>query len=634
MLLFAENVSKYFGERTLFSGVDLRIEDKDAIGLIGTNGVGKTTLFRILSGEDTDYKGIVSRARGLKIGYTSQHVAKSDTVTAYEHTLSVFADLIEIENKIDELARMMEYDHSNETINRFNVLSERFEREGGLTFRSRARSALLGLGFSDDELSKPLSALSGGQKSKISLARLLVSGADLLFLDEPTNHLDVKSATWLEEYLLSFQGAYVVISHDRYFLDKVTNKTVEIEHGTVKIYTGGYTVYQQKKREELENEKKHYAETVKEIKRIEGIIEQQRQWSQERNYITIAHKQKSIDRLENGLVRPEEEERGVTFRFPVKYSGAQEVLTVRGLSCAFGSNVLFSDAALTLMKGDRAFLLGANGCGKTSLFKTLIGEYSNEGYIRFGAGITVGYFDQIQDGLHFDKDVLHELWDEYPNMSETEARTYLGGFLFKGQDVFKSVADLSGGERARLAILKIMLSGANLLLLDEPTNHLDIKSKEALETALESYEGTLLMISHDRYFINKLSTKVYEINRRGITGFNGNYNDYLEKRVPDEEPKKAEKTPGVGAVSYRERKERESRIKKLKGKISRDEAAVDAVSARIEELRSRLLLDDVMADYLKISQINTELEKAEAELESKMSEWENDTLELSEMQSE
>jgi len=634
MLLFAENVSKYFGERTLFSGVDLRIEDKDAIGLIGTNGVGKTTLFRILSGEDTDYKGIVSRARGLKIGYMSQHVAKSDTVTAYEHTLGVFADLIEIENKIDELAGMMEHDHSNETINCFNALSERFEREGGLTFRSKARSALLGLGFSDDELSKPLSALSGGQKSKISLARLLVSGADLLFLDEPTNHLDVKSATWLEEYLLSFQGAYVVISHDRYFLDKVTNKTVEIEHGTVKSYIGGYTVYQQKKREEIENEKKHYAETVKEIKRIEGIIEQQRQWSQERNYITIAHKQKSIDRLENGLVKPEEEERGVTFRFPVKYSGAQEVLIVRDLSCAFGSNVLFSDADLTLMKGDRAFLLGANGCGKTSLFKTLIGEYSNDGYIRFGSGITVGYFDQIQDGLHFDKDVLHELWDEYPNMSETEARTYLGGFLFKGQDVFKSVADLSGGERARLAILKIMLSGANLLLLDEPTNHLDIKSKEALETALGSYEGTLLMISHDRYFINKLSTKVYEINRGGITGFDGNYNDYLEKRVPDEQPKKAEKTPSVGAVSYRERKERESRIKKLKGKVSRDEAAVDAVSARIEKLRSRLLLDDVMSDYLKISQINTELEEAEAQLESKMAEWENDTLELSRLEGE
>ncbi len=629
MLLGINDLSVSFAERTLFSGASVEVREGEKIGFVGVNGCGKTTLFRVLSGEISPDSGSVHIAGGCRIGFMEQFACRNSDRTLYDETLTIFSELEEMEFQIMELHDKIDFgDCSDEIISRQSFLQEKFEREGGLTYKSRTAAALTGLGFAKEDFSLNVNALSGGQRSKLQLAKLLLSDADLLLLDEPTNHLDIRSVEWLERFLADYRGAYIVISHDRYFLDKVTERTIELENRKIHDYKGNYTRFLELKAEDLERRRKVYDSTVKEINRIEGIIEQQKRWNQAHNYVTIASKQKSIDKLEETLEKPEDAPEVIKFSFKSADGCGNDVLEAKGLSLSFGGKRLFRAADLDIKKGERVFLIGSNGCGKTSLFRILMGQYTpDSGEFRFGARVQVGYFDQAQRGLTESKSALDEVWDEYPRMTETEVRTALAAFLFKGDDIYKKISELSGGERARVALLKLMLSGANFLLLDEPTNHLDITSCEALENALMNYDGTLLVISHDRYLINKLADRVYKLTADGTENYLGNYDYYLEKQLekPEavaEKPKRSEQ-----AISYKQRKERDSERRRLNTAITRAEQESDRLDKLISEKAARLA---EFTDYQAAMELSEEIESLRVEQEKALERWEAASLALEE----
>lgn len=632
LLLGLNNIAMGFGDRTLFSEVTFEVYSDDRIGFVGVNGSGKTTLFRLLKGEHTPEEGNLHIAGSCKIGFMEQFACKGSHRTLLDEALTVFSRLEDMELELEELHDRIDAGaHDLDTISRQTALSEQFERDGGLTFRSRTASALMGLGFSESDLKLPVDVLSGGQRSKLQLAKLLLSDANLLLLDEPTNHLDIQSVEWLERFLADYRGAYIVISHDRYFLDKVTNRTIELENGRIDCYKGNYSRFLQLKEEEMERRRKVYDATMKEISRIEGIIEQQKRWNQERNYVTIAHKQKSIDRLEATLVKPEEAPQALKFRFKSADGCGNDVFHAEKIALGFDGKQLFRNVTIDIKKGERVFLIGANGCGKTSLFKVFTEQYAPDfGEFKYGARVVPGYFDQAQAGLHDEKTALDEVWDMYPNMPESEVRTVLGSFLFKGDAVFRKVGELSGGERARIAILKLMLSGANFLLLDEPTNHLDISSCEALENALMNYDGTLFIISHDRYLINKLADRIYYLTPDGVKEYTGSYDAYLlaqENATPAaEKPQKTEKQN-----DYKLRKERESERRKLNTRISRAEKEIaeldELIAAKTEELSA-------LSDYKKAMELSAEIEELRVKQEQTMQDWEEASLALEEFPEE
>ncbi|MGN0701085.1 MAG: ABC-F family ATP-binding cassette domain-containing protein [Oscillospiraceae bacterium] len=632
LLLGLNNIAMGFGDRTLFSEVTFEVYSDDRMGFVGVNGSGKTTLFRLLKGEHTPEEGNLHVAGSCKIGFMEQFACKGSHRTLLDEALTVFSRLEDMELELEELHDRIDAGaHDLDTISRQTALSEQFERDGGLTFRSRTASALMGLGFSESDLKLPVDVLSGGQRSKLQLAKLLLSDANLLLLDEPTNHLDIQSVEWLERFLADYRGAYIVISHDRYFLDKVTNRTIELENGRIDCYKGNYSRFLQLKEEEMERRRKVYDATMKEINRIEGIIEQQKRWNQERNYVTIAHKQKSIDRLEATLVKPEEAPQALKFRFKSADGCGNDVFHAEKIALGFDGKQLFRNVTIDIKKGERVFLIGANGCGKTSLFKVFTEQYTPDlGEFKYGARVVPGYFDQAQAGLHDEKTALDEVWDMYPNMPESEVRTVLGSFLFKGDAVFRKVGELSGGERARIAILKLMLSGANFLLLDEPTNHLDISSCEALENALMNYDGTLFIISHDRYLINKLADRIYYLTPDGVKEYTGSYDAYLlaqENAAPAaEKPQKTEKQN-----DYKLRKERESERRKLNTRISRAEKEIaeldELIAAKTEELSA-------LSDYKKAMELSAEIEELRIKQEQTMQDWEEASLALEEFPEE
>ena len=415
VILSVDKVAKSFGGDTLFSDVTFEIKDNDKFGFIGPNGAGKTTLFRILTGQTDPDGGAVVRSKGLRVGYMRQMVAAKGSVTGYEEALSVFGDLIETENALLAAEKRLEFDHSHEAINRHNELQEKYQLSGGLTYKSRTRSALIGLGLTDEQMNLPLTSLSGGQLSKISLAKLLLAPSDLLLLDEPTNHLDTASCEWLEDYLRSYKGAAVIVSHDRYFLDAVTNRTAEIEGGRVFVTNGNYTEYMKLKAIRVESEMREYENTMKEIERIEGIIEQQHRWNKERNIRTADSKQKQVDRLRETLHKPIIENSEIHFKFTPQNVTGNEVLHINGATKAYGDRVLYKDVRLDVLRGERVFLLGANGCGKTTLIREIMAGTG----VRFGAGVKCGYFDQTQRTLHDEKNALDEIWDEHRNMTRT-----------------------------------------------------------------------------------------------------------------------------------------------------------------------------------------------------------------------
>lgn len=630
IVLSGNDISVSFGGETLFHDVNFRLEENGRAGLVGVNGCGKTTLMHVINGRQEAETGGISKAAGIKLGCMEQYVIRDDNITLYDEVLEIFRPLIDAENELADIAVAIDTgDHSEQTLSRQMQLQERFEREGGLTYNSMTCSALVGLGFSEDDFNKPISVMSGGQKSKAQLAKLLLSGSNILLLDEPTNHLDITACEWLEKFLTEYKGAYIVISHDRYFLDKVTDTTFEMENRTLREYKGNYTRYLELKAEAREAQQRVYDRTVKEINRIEGIVEQQKRWGQEHNFITAASKQKQADRLKETLEKPEDLPEAIKFTFRAKEGGANDVLIAKGLSKSFDGTAVFTNAELDIKKNTTTFILGENGCGKTTLLKILTGEYqADSGEYKFGNNIQFGYYDQAQTDLDPSKTVIDEVWDRYPGMTQTQVRSALAQFLFKGDDVFKNVGKLSGGEKARVSLLKLMLSKANMLLLDEPTNHLDIHSREALENALASYGGTLLIVSHDRYLINKLADRIVWLGKTGTVNIDGNYDRYIELKEAKAQSEQAVQVKAAEGKKndYKERKERESTLRKLSGALKRCEQAIDEIGLKTAELAQQMSQPEIATDYEKTSALAQEIEALKEKEEALTAEW----MELSE----
>lgn len=637
-ILTVNNIKKMFGTDVIIQDITFEVQKGDRIGLVGINGSGKTTLFKVLNGEYTADEGTFTPARETSIGYMEQHVCRDMEKPAFDEVMTVFAPLLKMEAEIEVLTTKISEmpENLNELIEKQAELNDRFIADGGLTCRNRAKSTLIGLGFAPEQIYAPIGVLSGGQKAKIQLAKMLLGESNLLLLDEPTNHLDIPSVEWLEDFLKNYNGSYIVISHDRYFLDAVTNRTFEIENTHLTEYKGNYTKYLQLKEENRLAMQRVYDNTQREIKRIEGIIEQQKRFNQERNYVTIASKQKSIDRLQATLEKPEDDPDIIKFQFKASQRGGNDVLEAEELALSFGDHRLFKNVNLDIKRGEKVFLIGPNGCGKTSLLKVLLHIYKQTfGDFRFGANIDIGYYDQAQGNLDESKTVIDEIWDLHPYMTQTQVRSALAVFLFKGEDVYKPVKGLSGGERARVLLLKLMLSKANLLILDEPTNHLDIGSCEALENALLGYDGTLFVVSHDRYLINKLADKIYYLTPSGTTLYLGNYDAYLEARQKQEAAKAAAEAEIENAVPkantvYKQKKERASEIRKRRAALSKCEREIEAAEAEIDTLNEQLSDPETASDYEKMMEITNKITEQKALADSLMNDWTELTLWLEE----
>ena len=637
-ILTVNNIKKMFGTDVIIQDITFEVQKGDRIGLVGINGSGKTTLFKVLNGEYTADEGTFTPARETSIGYMEQHVCRDMEKPAFDEVMTVFAPLLKMEAEIEVLTTKISEmpENLNELIEKQAELNDRFIADGGLTCRNRVKSTLIGLGFAPEQIYAPIGVLSGGQKAKIQLAKMLLGESNLLLLDEPTNHLDIPSVEWLEDFLKNYNGSYIVISHDRYFLDAVTNRTFEIENTHLTEYKGNYTKYLQLKEENRLAMQRVYDNTQREIKRIEGIIEQQKRFNQERNYVTIASKQKSIDRLQATLEKPEDDPDTIKFQFKASQRGGNDVLEAEELALSFGDHRLFKNVNLDIKRGEKVFLIGPNGCGKTSLLKVLLHIYKQTfGDFRFGANIDIGYYDQAQGNLDESKTVIDEIWDLHPYMTQTQVRSALAVFLFKGEDVYKPVKGLSGGERARVLLLKLMLSKANLLILDEPTNHLDIGSCEALENALLGYDGTLFVVSHDRYLINKLADKIYYLTPSGTTLYLGNYDAYLEARQKQEAAKAAAEAENENAVpkantAYKQKKERASEIRKRRAALSKCEREIEAAEAEIDTLNEQLSNPETASDYEKMMEITNKITEQKALADSLMNDWTELTLWLEE----
>ena len=616
-ILNATELSMSFGEQNLFENVSFKIEHNDKIGFVGANGCGKTTLIKILTGELSATFGTIAKSKGMNIGYLEQHACSDPDKTALDDALTIFSHLIDMEEELKKINIALSSNQSSELLLKQSELQEKFIAEGGLTYLSRTRAALLGLGLRNEEINLPVLSLSGGQRAKVGLAKLLLSNPKLILLDEPTNHLDIDAIHWLEEYLMAFEGAVLIISHDRYFLDKITNRTFHLKHQRLVESKGNYSRHLELEAERKLSEERVYENTIKEIKRIEGIIAKQKTFSMERNYRTIDHKQKSIDRLEKTLVKPETEEKGVHFKFDIKSDTGNDVLKAENLSKFYGDKVLYDSVCLDIKRKEHIFLLGPNGTGKTTLLKDLL----NSENVKFGARVSVGYFDQMQGNLNPQNTVLDEVWNEYTYLSETTIRSALAAFLFEGDEVFSKIETLSGGERARVALCKLMLSGNNLLFLDEPTNHLDLRSREALEKALLDFDGTIIAVSHDRYFINRLATRILYLQNGNITSYSGNYDDFLERREKIEEIKAPKKEMGAGGKEYHLRKQQKAEQRKLKTKVQNLEKEIAELEEKIENLNLELSNPEISADYEKTLSLSEELDNDNIKLEQLIEEW-------------
>lgn len=635
-LLAVSNIKKSFVERTLFEGMSFEIDATDKVGLVGANGCGKTTLFNILSKRDVPDEGSVYISRDAVIGTMQQHTDDCEN-TLFESVLSVFDYLEQIERKLDEINAELEHGEGSidALIAKQHRLNEEYERQGGLTYKSRARAAALGLGFTEDDLSRPMSSFSGGQRNKVQLARLLLSEANLLLLDEPTNHLDIESVEWLEDFLHSYRKAFIVISHDRYFLDKVTDKTIEIKDRTIYATNGNYSRHIEKRATDREIQMRQYLNTQKEIRRIYGIVEQQRRWGQERNFVTAASKLKQIERLKSTLVEPERDLATVHFGFSAREISGNDVLMAHGIRKSYGDKHVLNGIDLHVLKGERIFIVGANGCGKTTLLRILARtERPDAGYFNFGANVEAAYYDQTLSQLNDGNTVLNEAWDDhYLTMTQTQIRSTLAAFLFRGDDIEKKVGCLSGGEKARLQLLKLMLSKANLLLLDEPTNHLDIASREALERALENYGGTMIVVTHDRYLINRLADKVLYMDNGVVSEHIGGYDELME----DLERKKVETVVEAEAQrprqnDYRAQKERQSAINRQKGEVRRSEERIAALEGEIAAMEKELAKPTVASDYKKAGELSAKIDSRRAELNGLYEAWDEAQRKLDEME--
>lgn len=620
-VLDVQNLTLSFGEKTLFSNVSFDIKEKEKVGLIGCNGAGKTSLFKIITGEYNPDDGACFISKNSRLGYMEQHTC-SENKTVWDELVSVFDELAVIEKRLEEITVLLTKGEGNQTelIEEQDRLNTIFTRDGGLTYKSMTRSALIGLGFGEDDFAMPTAKLSGGQRSKLILAKLLLSKADFLLLDEPTNHLDIKAVEWLEGFLKDFNGACLIVSHDRYFLDKITTKTVEIENKKCRSYIGNYSEFLVKKAAEQKAIEEKYENDMKEIARLEGIIEQQRQWNREKNIKTAESKEKVVERIKAQLVVPDSKVARIRFDFTPKCVSGEDVLSVSDLKKSFGDKTIFSNTSFEVKKGERVFLLGDNGCGKTTLLKVLMKDYiPDDGTFKFGSNVLTGYFDQVQAKLDLTKTAIEEVWSSFPSMSETSVRSALAAFLFKGDEVYKNLSDCSGGERARIALLKLMLGKFNFLLLDEPTNHLDAFSREELENTLLDYSGTMLIVSHDRYFINKLSSRILELTPTGVNEYLGNYDEYIERKNRTASQEVVEKKETVKKVNdYLLKKERRSQMLKMKNRLAKVEEEIEKTELEIDDINSKL----TTSDYEELMELTAKLDRKTQYRDILYTEWE------------
>lgn len=633
MVLNLSNLSKSYGERVLFEHVSFSLEKGDILGLIGANGAGKTTLFHLLTGEEEPDDGQIIHDSAMTLGYLEQHVCSDSDKTCYEETLGIFEPLFQLERELREIretlngpaADFLAPEEFRYLIERQDTMTEEYQAKGGLTYASETRAVLSGLGFSEAEQELPVSHLSGGQKSKIGLAKLLLQKPDLMLLDEPTNHLDILSVDWLEKFIVSSKITTIVISHDRYFLDRVCNRIAEMENRAVYVTDGNYTRHMQLKEQRDVTAEREYAKTMAEVHRLEGVIEQQRRWNRERNIRKAESTQKRIDRMTDGLVRPEHENHDFSFFFAPGHESGEEVLKVREARMEFPGKVLYENASFELRRGECLFLIGENGIGKTTLIRQILRKGRG---IQYGVGVEVGYFDQHQLNLNLNKTIFEEVHDLYPKMTDTEIRSALAVFGFRGEKVFDKIETLSGGERAKVALCRLMLRKCNFLLLDEPTNHLDIYSMAALEEALRQYGGTMLIISHDRYFINALADKVVRLRPDGTDVIKGNYDDFLafeEARLagaPDDTSAAPKKEMGSGGKTYLEQKKLRSERTKMRTALRRTEARIEELEGTVESLNAKLEDPALATDYETITELTGELAAANAELEKTLETWE------------
>ncbi|GAA3403035.1 ABC-F family ATP-binding cassette domain-containing protein [Paenibacillus hodogayensis] len=662
MLLQVNGLGKHYGTATALSNISLQIQERDRIGLVGVNGAGKSTLLKIIAGEMSADEGEIFRSKETRIGYLAQNSGLQSERSIWDEMMGVFADLLEAERELRELETRMsdplliaDDKAYQDVLHRYSVKSDLFRDSGGFRIETRVRSVLHGMGFGSFDPATPIRTLSGGQKTRLALARLLLQEPDLLMLDEPTNYLDIPTLTWLEDYLRGYSGAVLVVSHDRFFLDAMANVIYEIERTRCKRYTGNYSRFIELKAAEYEIELKHYEKQQDEIARMEDFVR--------RNIVRATttkraqSRRKALERMDR-LDKPAGELKKASFQFEIERQSGKDVLRAQELSASYdGTKRLFRRASFELRRGDMAALIGPNGVGKSTLLKILTGQKTPDtGLFEWGTNVTIGYYDQEQQGLNPHNTVLEELWGEYPHLEEVRIRTVLGSFLFSGEDVLKKVAALSGGEKARVSLAKLMLRQANMLILDEPTNHLDLYSKEVLESALLDYEGTLLFISHDRYFLNKMADRMLELHPDGIDDYLGNYDDYVEKKrdlaaIAAERAAEASAGKGGKAVAvdnasagrnparsdketsadkdsapkpkdYEAEKQQKREERGRQRKIEQLEQSIALLEGEIAALEQSLLTPDIFNDYMAVQKVNAELEQKKLALEPLYEEWE------------
>lgn len=626
MLIQLNNVTKNFVVNEVFSNVKMEINDKDRVAIVGRNGAGKSTLLKIISGEIDFDNGERTVSKDTTIGYLSQEFIVREDLSIYEEMITCFNEIIELEKELEKIS----YELTSENIESNPGLLDKYDRlqnqvltHKDYHYKSKIDSVLYGLDFDKEVFDKKISTFSGGEKTRLSMAKLLLSEPDLLILDEPTNHLDMENVAWLENYLSSYNGAIVIVSHDRYFIDKVVNVVYNLEFGKLKKYVGNYSNFLRQYEEDYEKNLKEYVSQQKDIKRLEEFV--QKNIARASTSKMAKSRQKVLDKMEI-IDNPRKDDKAANIEFRIKEQSGRDVLIINDLQVGYEEQV-GQKYNFSVYKGDRLAIVGKNGIGKSTLIKTIAKKQKElGGNIQYGSKVSLGYYDQKQAEFESSKTILNELWDEYPLMKEAEVRTVLGRFLFRGDDVLKIVRDLSGGEKARLQLAKLMLEKNNLLILDEPTNHLDITSKQVLEEALENYEGTILFVSHDRYFINKIANKVFDITEEGYNIYLGNYDYYLEKREQEKIAKrlkeeKVVETKGKEVNDYVLGKEEKRRIRKLER--TRDELIVqiDELESKIKIVNEELMKEEVYTDAVKTQEWNGKLKKLTSELEEKNNSW-------------
>ena len=634
MILSCQSICKSFGEKVILQHASFHIEEREKAALIGNNGAGKTTLLRIIMEEISADSGQVVIAKDKKIGYLAQYQDIHGHHTIYEELMTTKQYILDMEDKIRSLEQEMKYvagDKLESLMNSYTRLTHQFELENGYAYKSEIVGVLKGLGFEEEDYGKQIENLSGGQKTRVALGKLLISKPDILLLDEPTNHLDMESIAWLETYLLNYPGAVFIVSHDRYFLDKVVTKIVEIEAAQMRMYEGNYSAYALKKAQLRDAQYKAYLNQQREIKHQEAVITKLRSFNREKSIKRAESRVKMLDKIQR-IEKPIEIDNQMRISLEPRFISGNDVLTVEGLSKAFPGQTLFTDINFEIKRGERVALIGNNGTGKTTILKILNGIVdADAGRFALGSKVQIGYYDQEHHVLHMEKTIFQEISDTYPTLTETEIRNMLAAFLFTGDDVFKLISSLSGGERGRVSLAKLMLSEANFLILDEPTNHLDIASKEILEEALNSYTGTVLYVSHDRYFINQTATRIMDLTNQAIVNYIGDYDYYLEKKdemtriyAPAQETAAQEVKENVSEtkLTWQQQKEEQALKRKRENELKKVEARIEELEARDKEIDETMVLPDICTNVAECTKLSREKAAIAEELEGLYEKWE------------